>query len=98
MPELDAWTPSQTSLVLILTLRELIITGGPLPGSDGSTSAEGGMTSTFVPGQLINLDLFEGTIFPCRVKGQGVVINRYLGLSEAWCLEVEAHRTRYVHP
>lgn len=95
LPELDSWTPSQTTLVLVLIVHELIMTGGPVP-DDLLGPQEGGMTDSFAPDQLINLDLFEGTIFSGRVKTAQGLVARYLGLTDSWALEVEAHKTRWV--
>jgi hypothetical protein len=59
---------------------------------------EGGMTETFLPGQAINLDLLVGTIFPCYIKTAQGLLNRYLGITDNWALELEAHKTRCVLP
>ena len=97
LPELEGWTPSLSIRDILASLKELIATGGPLPDDLLSPGdLEGGMTDEFMSGQQVNLDLFQGTIFPCRVRTSQGLINRYLGITDSWALELEAHKTRWV--
>jgi len=77
---------------VLTSLRDLIASGGPLPDDllgDGNSGS-----STFVVGQAVNLEAFQGTIFPCKAEGR---VSRYLGVTSTTLVELEAHKTKYVN-
>jgi hypothetical protein len=96
LPELvGSWTPSESMVTVLAGLRTLIATGGPLPedqelGLDSSGGAP--RDGVYGAGIELSLDLFPGTIYPCRVGPE----NSWLGLTDAWALQLVAHRTRWV--
>lgn len=93
LPDLEVWTPSQSMVTVLVSLRDLIASGGPIPADDDLllTSGEG---VSMASGQAVNLDLFEGTIYPCHVTTAQGKINRYLGVTSSAVVDLSAHPTK----
>jgi len=83
---LTAWTPKLGLADLMLAAAEAV--QAHAEGKDDDSTC-------FVPGQALNLELFGDMLFQGTVAQQGGgVLQRYLGVTDSWLVNVKAHETK----
>jgi len=86
LPMLTAWTPKLGLADLMLAAAEAV--QAHAEGKDDDSTC-------FVPGQALSSELFGDMLFQGTVAQQGGgVLQRYLGVTDSWLVNVKAHETK----